>query len=404
MSDEQVVPEESLAGPILAEGAHEVPVTPQGLVRHARGVDEFATEHLIVNMGPQHPSTHGVLHVLLELDGEMIVAAEASLGYLHRGIEKLAEHRRYHQVGTLLDRADYLSGVHTELAFAQAVEDLAEIEVPDKALWIRSLVGEITRLSSHLVWMGTFGMDVGAMAPFLYALRDRDYLLDILEEITGARMMFNYVRPGGVLLDLPEGIDAKIRALMDDIERSMEEYHTLLTGNDIFRVRVKDIGVITAEQAVGFGLSGGSLRGSGLAWDVRKERPYAAYRELEFDVPSGTVGDCWDRYMVRMEEIRISIGLVRDILDGMPEGEHTGKVPKVLRPPEGEAYSSVESPRGEVGIHVVSDGSDVPYRMRLRPPSFFNLAIIDEIMPGHFVADSVAIIGSLDIVLGEIDR
>ncbi|GAB4281205.1 MAG: NADH-quinone oxidoreductase subunit NuoD [Coriobacteriia bacterium] len=389
---------------LLDEGMLEAPVHPQGLRRSLRGVDPLATEHLIVNMGPQHPSTHGVLHVLLELDGETIVAAEASLGYLHRGIEKLAENRKYTHVATLLDRADYLSGIHSELAFAQAVEDLMEIEVPAKALWIRSLMSELTRLSSHLVWMGTFGMDIGAMAPFLYTLRDRDRILDLLEEITGARMMFNYIRPGGVVMDLPAGVDGRIRSVIDQFESTFDEYHDLLTGNEIFRARTRGVGVIPKERAVAFGLTGGSLRGSGLAWDVRKERPYAAYPYLDFDIPSGTVGDCWDRYMVRMEEMRVSIGLVRDILDGMPEGEHTAKVPNTLRPGAGEAYSSVESPRGEVGVHIISDGSDKPYRMRLRPPSFFNLSIIDEVLPGHFIADAVAIIGSLDIVLGEIDR
>jgi NADH-quinone oxidoreductase subunit D len=397
--------DESIQRTLVTEGAATPEILPKGLRRVPGGVDEFATEHLIVNMGPQHPSTHGVLHVLLELDGEEIVAAEASLGYLHRGIEKLAEHRRYHQIGTLLDRSDYLAGVHTELALARAVEAMMEIEVPDRARWLRSLVSEITRLSSHLVWMGTFGMDVGAMAPFLYILRDRDSILDILEEITGARMMFNYVRPGGVLYDVTPKADEMLRTFLDRFESTyLPEYHDLLTGNEIFRARVRDVGVIDRDTAVGFGLTGGCLRGSGVAWDVRKERPYAAYEELDFDIPSGSTGDCWDRFMVRMEEIRIAAGLVRDILDGMPEGPHTAKVPKVLRPPEGEVYASVESPRGELGVHVVSDGSDMPTRMRVRPPSFFNLAVIDEILPGHMVADSVAIIGSLDIVLGEIDR
>lgn len=400
MADTEVIRHDD----IVAEGASEAYVHPRGLTRKPRGVGQLATEHLIVNMGPQHPSTHGVLHILLEMDGEMIVAAEASLGYLHRGIEKLSENRRYHQVVTLLDRADYLASIHMELPYAQAVENLAEIEVPAKAMWLRSLTSELTRLTSHLVWMGTFGMDIGAMAPFLYALRDRDDLLDSLEEITGARMMFNYIRPGGVMFDLPAGADARILEKMDRLERYMAEYHDLLTGNEIFRPRVKDVGVISRETAVAFGLTGGTLRGSGLAWDVRKERPYAAYPELEFDIPAGTVGDCWDRYMVRMEEIRISIGLMRQILAGMPEGDHMAKVPKVLRPPAGEAYSSVESPRGELGIHIISDGSDQPYRMRMRAPSLYNLAIVDEVLPGHFLADVVAIIGSLDIVLGEIDR
>ncbi len=390
---------------LIAEGASAPAGLPKGLRRVPRGVDEFATEHLIVNMGPQHPSTHGVLHVLLELDGEEVVAAEASLGYLHRGLEKLSEHRRYHQIGTLLDRADYLSGVHTELAFARALESMMEIEVPARARWLRSLLCEITRLSSHLVWMGTFGMDIGAMAPFLYILRDRDAVLDVLEEITGARMMFNYVRPGGVLYDITPKAEQMMLEFLDRFESTyLPEYHDLLTGNEIFRARVRDIGVIDRDTAVAFGLTGACLRGSGVAWDVRKERPYAAYGELDFDIPSGSKGDCWDRYMVRMEEIRVAGGLARDLLDGMPEGPYMAKVPKVLRPPEGEAYASVESPRGELGVHVVSDGSDKPTRMRLRPPSYFNLAVIDEILPGHMIADVVAVIGSIDIVLGEIDR
>jgi NADH-quinone oxidoreductase subunit D len=389
---------------ITPEGRLESPVLPAGLRRVPHGVDELATEHLIVNMGPQHPSTHGVLHILLELDGEEIIAAEASLGYLHRGIEKLSEHRRYHQVGTLLDRADYLSGVHTELAFALATERLLEVEVPAKAQWLRSLVCEITRLSSHLVWMGTFGMDVGAMAPFLYVMREREDLLAVLESLTGARMMFNYVRPGGVLNDLTPADEPRLRKFLGTFGGYMEEYHTLLTGNDIFQARVKGIGVIDRATAIGFGMSGPSLRGSGPSWDVRKERPYAAYGELDFAVPAGEHGDCWDRYMVRMEEMRIAADLIRQLLDGMPEGEHMAKVPKVIKPPAGETYAAVESPRGELGVHLVSDGSDKPYRMHLRGPSLTNLSVIDEVLPGHKIADSVAVIGSLDIVLGEIDR
>ncbi|HEY3317476.1 MAG TPA: NADH-quinone oxidoreductase subunit D [Coriobacteriia bacterium] len=389
---------------ILPEGESPTPVLPRGLRRVPRGVDELATEHLIVNMGPQHPSTHGVLHILLELDGEEIIAAEASLGYLHRGIEKLAEHRRYNAVGTLLDRADYVSGIHTELAFAQATEQLMGIEVPPKALWLRSMFSEIVRITSHLVAIGTYGLDIGAMAPFLYIMRDREALLKVLESVTGARMMFNYVRPGGVLADLTPEAEPLLRQFLKTFPGYLDEYHTLLTGNEIFQARVKGIGVIDRATAIAFGMSGPPLRASGLGWDVRKERPYAAYDQLRFDVPVGADGDCWDRYFVRMEEMRISAELIEQCLDGMPEGEVSAKVPKVLKPPAGEAYSAVESPRGEVGIHVVSDGTDTPYRMHLKGPSLMNLAVVDEVMPGHKIADSVAIIGSLDIVLGEIDR
>jgi NADH-quinone oxidoreductase subunit D len=389
---------------ITPEGEACAPILPRGLRREPHGVDELATEHLIVNMGPQHPSTHGVLHILLEVDGEEIIAAEASLGYLHRGIEKLAEHRRYNAVGTLLDRADYISGIHTELAFAMAAEQLAEIEVPRKAQWLRSLFSEVTRISSHVLWLGSAAIDVGAMAPFLYIMRDREALVDVLESVTGARMMFNYVRPGGVLADLTPDAEPKLRAFLKTFPMYLEEYHELLTGNEIFQARLKNVGVIDRDTALGFGLSGPPLRASGFDWDIRRDRPYAAYPELDLEIPVGSHGDCWDRYLVRMEELRISAGLIAQCLDGMPEGDVMAKVPKVLRVPAGEAYASVESTRGEVGAHVISDGSDKPCRMHLRAPSLMNLSVIDEVMPGHKIADAVAIIGSLDIVLGEIDR
>jgi NADH-quinone oxidoreductase subunit D len=389
---------------VRPEGSQPLEVLPKGLHRVPRGVDELATEHLIVNMGPQHPSTHGVLHILLELDGEQVISAEASLGYLHRGVEKLAESRRYHQVGTLLDRADYMSGLHSEVAFALAVEKLAGIEVPAKADWIRTLTMELNRIASHCVWVGTFGLDIGAMGPFLYTMREREAILDILEAITGSRMMFNYARPGGVLADLPEGIDAKIRAFLDTFEGYLEEYDQLLGGNEIFVERVRGVGVIDKATALAFGMTGGCLRASGVDWDVRTARPYCAYPSLQFKVPLGTVGDCWDRYVVRIEEMRWAARIARQCIDGMPEGDHTAKVPRILRPPSGECYAAVESPRGELGMHLISDGSDHPYRLRLRSPAYYNLAVVDEALAGGLVADAVAIIGSLDIVLGEIDR
>ncbi|MBA4370364.1 MAG: NADH-quinone oxidoreductase subunit NuoD [Coriobacteriaceae bacterium] len=392
------------ADAIAAEGTLVAPKVPTGLRRVPGGVDALATEHLVVNMGPQHPSTHGVLHILLELDGEEIIAAEASLGYLHRGIEKLAEHRRYHQIGTLLDRADYVSGFHTEWAYSMAVERLAEIEVPARAEWIRALMSELNRIASHLLWLGTFGMDTGAMGPFLYIMRDREALLDIFETVSGARMMFNYVRPGGVVMDFPLQAEPLIRAFLDTWDGYLDEYHDLLTGNEIFRPRVKGIGVIPRSTAVAFGMTGACLRGSGLPWDLRKTRPYGPYAELDFEVPLGTTGDNWDRYMVRMEEMRWAARLARQLLDGLPEGDFTAKVPKVLRPPAGEVYAAVESPRGELGVHILSDGSDVPYRLRLRSPALFNLSVVDEVLPGSLIADAVVTVGSLDIVLGEIDR
>lgn len=379
-------------------------LAPAGIKRVPCGVDGLATEHLVVNIGPQHPSTHGVLRLIAELDGEEIVNVETSVGYLHRGIEKLAEHRRYHQLGTLMDRGDYVSGIHGELAAALAAEELLEIEVPPKAQWLRSLMSEINRISSHLVWYGTFGLDCGAMGQFLYALREREALLDILEAITGQRMMFNYVRPGGVLADLPPEAEQKIRTFLRTIDGYLDEHHALLGGNEIFQKRVSGIGVIDSTTALAFGLTGANLRCAGVPYDVRRDAPYAAYGELEFDVPLGETGDAWDRYLVRMGEMRQAVRMMRQCMDGLPEGDVMGKVPRVLRPPAGEVYARVESPRGELGVHLVSDGTDTPYRFHYRAPSLFAMQVLEEILPGHLLADAIVIIGSTDVVLGEIDR
>lgn len=389
---------------LQAEGTYDAGAAPAGIKRIPRGVDALATEHLIVNIGPQHPSTHGVLRLIAELDGEEIVNVETSVGYLHRGIEKLGEHRRYHQLGTLMDRGDYVSGIHGELAAALATEKLLEVEVPPKAQWLRSLMSEINRLASHLVWYGTFGLDSGAMGQFLYALREREALLDILEAVTGQRMMFNYVRPGGVLADLPAEAEQKIRGFLRTIDGYLDEHHALLGGNEIFQKRVRGIGVIDAAMALSFGLTGANLRCAGIPYDVRRDAPYAAYSELEFDVPLGVNGDAWDRYLVRMDEMRQAVRMMRQCMDGLPEGDVMGKVPKVIRPPAGEVYACVESPRGELGVHLVSDGSDKPYRFHYRPPSLFAMQVLEEILPGHLIADAIVTIGSVDVVLGEIDR
>lgn len=391
-------------GAVDAEGTYPLAMNVEGIRRAASPIDELHTEHLIMNLGPQHPSTHGVLRVLLELDGEVIVSAEPVIGYLHRGIEKLSEHRRYNAVGTLMDRADYLSGVHVELAFAMAAEQLLDVEIPRKAQWIRSLVSELTRISSHCVWYGPFGLDAGAMAPFLYMMRDRETILDIMETISGARMMFNYIRPGGVVADLPPEVEPMTRAFLKDFNKYLDENIDLLVGNEIFDARVRGVGVIDKATAVAWGLTGGCLRGSGFGWDVRKERPYAAYPELDFEIPIGISGDCRDRCLVRLEEMRIAAQLIEQLLDGMPEGDVTAKVPKVLRPAAGEAYASVESPRGELGIHLISDGGDKPYRVRMRAPAFNNLQISEYLLPGMLIADAIVTMGSLDLVLGEIDR
>lgn len=392
------------AGWLTDAPACDIEDLPQSIRRVPCGVDAIETEHLVINMGPQHPSTHGVLRVLLELDGEEIVTGEAVIGYLHRGIEKLAEHRRYNAVGTLMDRGDYVSGIHGELAFALAAEKVAGIEVPRRANWLRVLVGEINRLASHLVWYGTMGLDAGAMGQFLYALRDRENLLDILEDLSGQRMMFNYVRPGGVLADITPTAEAKIRAFLGTIDRYLTEHEELLGGNEIFQGRMRGVGVIDRDMAVAFGLTGANLRASGGDFDVRRDRPYAAYEEMEFDVPTLEAGDCYARYLVRMAEMRESVRIVRQCMDGLPEGEYTAKVAKVLRPPAGEAYAAVESPRGELGVHLISDGTDSPARMRYRPPTLFALQAGEALLPGQLIADATVTLGGLDFVLGEIDR
>jgi NADH-quinone oxidoreductase subunit D len=392
------------AGWLTTETPSVPDTVPWSIKRAPSGVDEFMTEHLVLNMGPQHPSTHGVLRVILELDGEEVVAAEAVIGHLHRGIEKLAEHRRYGSVGTLMDRGDYISGIHNELAFALAAEKIAEIEVPRRAQWLRVLMGEINRIASHLVWYGPMGLDAGAMGQFLYAVRDREDLLDVLEDVTGQRMMFNYVRPGGVLNDITTTAEAKIRKFLTTFDKYIEEHDALLGGNEIFQLRTRGVGVIDRETALAFGLSGANLRASGVKFDVRRDRPYAAYSEMEFDVPVSDVGDIYARYQVRMEEMRQATRIVRQCMDGMPEGEYTAKVPKVLRPPAGEAYASVESARGELGVHLVSDGTEHPYRMRYRPPALYALQAGEALLPGVLLADAVVTLGSFDLVLGEIDR
>ena len=390
---------------LLGEGLHDPGPPPAGLRRSPVAVDGLHTEHLIINMGPQHPSTHGVLRLIIEVDGEEVLTVEASVGYLHRGIEKLAEHRRYNALGTLMDRGDYVSGMHGELAVALATEQLMEVEVPRKAHWIRSLASELNRLASHLVWYGTFGLDTGGMGQFLYSMRDREAILDILEAISGQRMMFNYVRPGGVVADLPAGIEAKTRSFLDGFESTyLREHHELLGGNEIFQDRVKGIGTITRAQALAFGLTGPNLRASGVSYDVRKDRPYAAYPELAFDVPTGERGDAWDRYTVRMGEMREAARMCRQLIDGMPEGDHTAMVPRLLKPRAGEVYAAVESSRGETGIHLLSDGGETPYRMHYRSPSLFALQALEEILPGHLLADTVMIVGSTDVMMGEIDR
>ena len=362
------------------------------------------TETIQINMGPQHPSTHGVLRMILTLDGETVVEGRPDIGYLHRGIEKLAEARTYPQFVGLTDRTDYLSAMINNAVYAMAVEKLAGIEVPARAEFIRVIMMELQRIASHLVFVGAFSLDLGATTPLLYAFREREDVMDLFEMACGARLTYSYIRPGGVMRDLPEGFDAKARAFLKKLPGRLEEIDKLFGRNEIVYVRTRGVGILPPEDAVSYGVSGPSLRASGVPMDVRKDDPYSVYDRLDFDVVTGDTCDCLARYQVRCGEIRESARIVEQALDMLPEGEHTAKVPRVMKPPVGEAYARVESSRGDLGCYVISDGSVNPYRLHWRPPSFINLAAVGDMVRGWKVADTVAIIGSLDIVLGEVDR
>jgi NADH-quinone oxidoreductase subunit D len=365
----------------------------------------FDTNELVLNMGPQHPSTHGVLRVVLRLDGERVVGSDIVIGYLHRGIEKLCEHRDWAQIVLITDRMDYVAAASNNLGYCETVEKLMSLEVPRRARYIRTILVELQRIASHCLWLGTHAMDLGAMTVFLYAFRERELVLDLFEEYCGARLTYNAMRIGGLPLDIPTGWDRKLREFCNVFETKVPEYEELLTQNRIWLERTRGIGVISGADAIAIGLTGPALRGSGVARDVRKAEPYAAYDELEFDVPVGSAGDTYDRYLVRVEEFRQSIRIIRQALDGLPEGPIIGKVPRLIKPPAGETYHAIESPKGELGYFIVSDGkSNVPYRFRVRPQSFCNLQALPRLIQGHLVSDVVALIGSIDIVVGEVDR
>ncbi len=391
------------AGPEHAPFTFDGPI-PVGLPRVPTGVDVHDPRYMVVNMGPQHPSTHGVLRMILALDGEEVVAGESVIGFLHRGIEKLSEHTKYDAIATRMDRGDYLSSIMNEMAYILAVEKLMDVEVPRRANWMRVLVSELNRLASHLVWYATYGLDVGGMGQFLYAFRDRERLLEILEELTGQRMLFFYLRVGGVAGDMTPRAEQMITSFLADFDQMLIEHDELLGGNEIFQARTKGVGVITREQAIGFGLSGANARSCGLDFDVRRDRPYAAYDEFEFDVPTHTAGDGWARYVVRMEEMRQSVRIIKQCMAGLPEGPVVDKVRKVIKAPAGEAYAAVESARGELGVYLVSDGGNSPYRLRYRPPSLYALQAAEAVLPGMLLADAVATLGGIDLVLGETDR
>lgn len=365
---------------------------------------DIETEEMILNLGPQHPATHGVLRVILKLDGEVITEAKPDVGYLHRGTEKLAESRTYPQMLVISDRWDYLSAMSNNLVWCLATEKLMKIQVPPRAEFLRVIMAELNRIASHLIFFGVYGIDMGAFTPFLHAFREREMILDLFEEVSGARLTYNYIRIGGVMADLPQDWIAKCRSFLEWMKPRLEEYDTLLTYNPIFRDRTRGVGILSPEKAIGYGVTGPNLRGSGIGFDLRKEEPYSSYDQFDFEIPAGENGDCWDRYWVRVQEMKESVKIVEQALGNLPSGECNAKVPRIIRPPAGESYAQIEAPRGALGIYSVSDGSDKPYRVHVRAPSFINLTVLQEILVGMKVADVVAILGSLDIVLGEVDR
>ncbi len=386
---------------------------------------------MIINMGPQHPSTHGVLRLMLELKGETVLRCKPVIGYLHTGMEKTGESLTYMQGGTNVTRMDYASPLNNELVFSMATEKLLGIDgdIPERAVWIRMMLSELNRISSHLLFMATNGMDIGAVSMMLYGFREREEVLRFFQKVTGLRMNHNFIRPGGVAADLPAGWRDDVLSLLDALPERLAEYEILMTGQPIWRERLQGVGVITRDEAIALSATGPILRSTGLAWDLRRDLPYLHYDEVEFDVIVGSYGDAFDRYSIRLNEIRESMRIVRQILDRMPQGDYRIQDKKVTPPPrgridesmealihhfkiftegfkvpEGEAYVAIESPRGEIGCYIASDGSATPYRMHVRAPSFVNIQSMPLMMHGGLIADAVAVISSVDPVLGEVDR
>jgi NADH-quinone oxidoreductase subunit D len=364
----------------------------------------LGADEIIINMGPQHPSTHGVLRVKLKLDGEKVVGSECIIGYLHRGVEKIAEHRTYQQFAPYVDRMDYVAAVSNGLGYCEAVEKLMGAEAPPRARVIRTILTELQRIASHLVWLGTHALDIGALTPVFYCFREREQILKIFEKYCGARLTTHAFRIGGLQYEAYDELEADTERFCKDFEHKVDEYETLLTENRIWIGRTKGIGVISAEDAIAIGATGPVIRASGVEWDIRKAAPYAAYDQYKFDIPTGKNGDTYDRYLVRMEEMRQSGRICLQAIQNIPTGPIMARIGKVLKPPPGEVYHAIEAPKGELGYYIVSDGTTQPYRVRIRPPSFVNLQAFDTMVKGHLVADVVAIIGTLDIVLGEVDR
>jgi NADH-quinone oxidoreductase subunit D len=396
---------------------------------HPHGSDPVSDQTMVLNMGPQHPSTHGVLRLVLEVDGETVISCAPDIGYLHTGIEKTCEAKFYQQVVPLTDRIDYLCPMTNNLAYALAVEKLLELEIPERAQYLRVLFNELTRIQSHLVWLGTHAMDIGALTVFLYCFREREDLLRIFEAVSGQRMMTSYIRVGGLALEPPLDIYPTIRKFLQDFPSKIEEYEGLLNANPIWMGRLKGVGYLSPENAIALGVTGPPLRASGVDFDVRRDMPYSGYEKFNFAVPVSTVGDVWARYIVRMQEMRESVKICLQALDDLPEGRITADAPKIILPdreqmktqmeslihhfkivtegfqvPAGEVTSSVEAPHGMMNYYVVSDGTAKPYRVHMRNPDFATLQALETMCKGQLIADVVAVIGSIDIVLGAIDR
>jgi len=364
----------------------------------------LGADELVLNMGPQHPSTHGVLRVKLKLDGERVRGTECVIGYLHRGVEKIAENRSYQQFAPYVDRMDYVAAVSNGLGYCETVEKLLSVEAPLRAKVIRTILTELQRIASHLVWLGTHALDIGALTPLFYCFREREEILKIFERYCGARLTTHAFRIGGLQYEAYDGFEKDVERFCKDFERHIQEYVDLLTGNSIWIGRTRNVGILNAADCIALGATGPILRAAGVKWDLRKAQPYAAYDRYQFEIPTGTNGDTYDRYMVRMEEMRQSRLICLQAIENIPEGPIFGKVGKVIKPPPGEIYHSIEAPKGILGYYIVSDGTAQPYRVRIRPPSFVNLQALDKMIRGHLVADVVAVIGTLDIVLGEVDR
>ena len=365
---------------------------------------EPGTVDMMVNMGPQHPATHGVFRMELRVDGEQIQDLVPHIGYLHRGSEKLCEHESYSQIITLFDRLDYVSNFNNELVIVSAVEKLMDVAPPPRAELIRIIMCEFNRIASHLLFYGTFAIDMGAITPLLYNFRDREKIQALFESVSGARMMHNYFRVGGVKQDVADDFESRSLALCNELEYGIGETDRLLTENEIFLERTSGIGVISGEDALDWGLSGPVLRASGVPYDVRVDEPYSRYDELDFGIPVGSAGDCWDRFYVRILEARESVSIIRQAIALMEPGDTMAKIRRIARPPPGEVYAHCENPRGDLGVYIVSEGGDRPYRLKVRPPSFCNLQALRDLTVGHYIADAVVILGTLDIVLGEVDR